>query len=235
MAFRYEGTELPLFEQAVRWRKYWSGFAEQYLGREVLEVGAGIGSVTRILYRPGSRWLALEPDESLCGILLERTQVLTGVQVRTAMTTGASAPESFDTVLYIDVLEHIQDDVEELDRAWRLLKPGGHLLVLAPAHAFLFSAFDVAVGHHRRYSKKSLLKIGPPGAQVVLARYLDSFGMFASLANRLVLRKSAPTEKDVRFWDKVLIPISQFVDARIGFTIGKSLLIVWTKTPAAES
>lgn len=73
-------------------------------------------------------------------------------------TTLAALPRDsrFDTILYIDVLEHIADDRAELVEAARRLNPGGYLVVLSPAHQWLFTAFDAAIGHVRRYTAKSL-------------------------------------------------------------------------------
>ena len=66
-------------------------------------------------------------------------------------------------MLYIDVLEHIEHDLDELARAASHLAPGGHLVVLAPAHQALFSDFDRAIGHYRRYNRAGLQKLAPAG------------------------------------------------------------------------
>ena len=85
-------------------------------------------------------------------------------------TTGDLAPdEMFDTALYIDVLEHIEDDTAEVARVCRHLAPGGHLIVLVPAHQALYTPFDAAIGHFRRYTMRQLLAVAaevrPPGAR----------------------------------------------------------------------
>ena len=107
----------------------------------------------------------------------------------------ASLPseDRFDTILYVDVLEHIEDDRGELAGAAARLRTGGHVVVLAPAHQALYSPFDKAIGHFRRYSHRSLLAAAPSTLQPVAAYYLDAVGMAASLANRLLLRASMPS------------------------------------------
>ena len=196
--FCYIGNELELFAAATVWKAYFRRHIEAYLGDDVLEVGAGLGGTTKLLCHPGDQrgaWVCLEPDAGLArglelaisgGELPGHCRVLMG-------TLDQVPPDSrFNTVLYIDVLEHIADDRGELSRAAGCLKPGGHLVVLGPAHPRLFSPFDVAIGHHRRYTKAMLRALTPEGLILVRSRYLDSIGLLASLGNRLFLRRPCP-------------------------------------------
>jgi hypothetical protein len=133
----------------------------------------------------------------------------------------------FDAILYIDVIEHIQDDRGELARAASLLAPGGSLIVLAPAHAFLYTAFDRAIGHFRRYTRQTLRAIAPAGLRERKLLYLDSFGALASLGNRLLLRSAFPTERQILAWDRFLVPVSCRLDPLLRHKAGKSVLGVW--------
>jgi hypothetical protein len=144
----------------------------------------------------------------------------------------ASLPlgERFDTILYIDVLEHIEDDRAELAASGARLRPGGHIVVLAPAHQWLYSPFDKAIGHFRRYSKPSLLATAPPGLLAVAAYYLDAVGVAASLANRVLLRASLPTYAQIVFWDRVLVPCSRAIDPMLARSVGKSVVAIWTRS-----
>ena len=176
------------------------------------------------------RWVALEPDESLASHARESLGVAAApIEVRHCTSGQLSAAETFDAILYIDVLEHIEDDAGEIARTFHHLAPGGHLIVLAPAHQVLYSAFDAAIGHFRRYSRGMLEGIAPPGATLVLARYLDSAGLLASGANRLLLRQNTPTPQQIRTWDRVLVPVSRVLDRLLGFRAGKSILAIWRK------
>ncbi len=134
---------------------------------------------------------------------------------------------SFDSILYIDVLEHIDADAQEVRDAARYLRPGGHLIVLSPAHEVLFSPFDAAIGHYRRYSRAMLARLTPPSMRIARLRYLDAAGMLASLGNRFLLRSGMPTPDQIRAWDRGLVPISRKVDRVLGYRVGKSALIVW--------
>jgi hypothetical protein len=120
--------------------------------------------------------------------------------------------------------------VDELSRAATLLKESGHLIVLSPAHQWLYTPFDREIGHYRRYSKKSLNEITPLRLRCVELRYLDSIGMLASLGNRLLLKSSMPTAGQINFWDKRLVPLSIFFDSLLQYRLGKSILGVWRKS-----
>ena len=134
-----------------------------------------------------------------------------------------------DSILYIDVMEHIAEDRQEMAKAAEKLRPGGHLIVLAPALQWLFSPFDAAIGHHRRYSKKSLLALAPHTLEPVRARYLDSCGLLASAANRWLLSTAMPNPRQIRFWDGVLVRLSRAADPVLGFGVGKTVLGIWKR------
>jgi SAM-dependent methyltransferase len=229
----YVGGELELFAEAHRWKQYWASKLRPYLRGDVLEVGAGIGSNTLLLRRgDDSRWVCLEPDPGLAAALQSRVDgTLAGrdCEVRTGTIASLPAGEEFDAILYLDVLEHIEDDRAELDRAARHLRRSGHLIVLAPAHGWLFSPFDRSIGHFRRYSARQLGGLTPDGLELVRSYYLDSVGLLASAANRLALRQSLPTAGQIRFWDRVLVPLSRVVDPITSYRVGKSVLCIWTR------
>ena len=229
-AFRYEGSELALFAEASHWKRYYARSLRPFTGPAVLEVGAGIGGTTQGLCAgPHLRWVCLEPDAVLAAQLHGRIRagdLPPFCESRVGTLGSLPDGDRFDTVIYIDVLEHIERDREELEQAVDHLNPGGHLVILAPAHQWLWSRFDTAVGHHRRYSRTSLLELGPMGTRVVLARYLDSVGLLASLANRLILRNALPTARQIRVWDDYMVPCSRILDPVFGYNVGKTVVVV---------
>jgi 2-polyprenyl-3-methyl-5-hydroxy-6-metoxy-1,4-benzoquinol methylase len=229
----YLGTELELFAAATRWKAYVARQIAPYLDvPEVLEVGAGLGGTTRVFCSGRqSRWICLEPDTQLAS---QVRQAIDGGTLpsccRAVVGTLASegpALGQFDTILYMDVLEHIEDDREELNRAARHLRPGGHVVALGPAHPFLYTPFDRAIGHYRRYTKAMIRDLKPDGLTLLRNRYLDSVGLLASLGNRLVLQSATPQPAQIAFWDRVLVRASTVVDPLVGYTLGKSVLAVW--------
>ena len=228
--FAYVGGELHLFARARHWKAYLAEQVQPFLGRSVLEVGAGLGATTQALCRqPHERWVCLEPDAQLASAIEDRRAAGTLPACCDVVvgTLEAINPGRFDTILYVDVLEHIEDDQAELARAARHLAPGGLLVVLSPAHPSLFSEFDRAIGHHRRYTARTLKAAAPAGLRLVRLRFLDSVGAASSAANRLLLHQKLPTEDQIRRWDTLIIPVSRWLDAVTGYRVGRTLLAVW--------
>lgn len=231
--FEYSGSELEIFSEAIYWKSYWGSQVSPYLGQRVLEVGAGIGGTTRNLCKKKhDLWLALEPDQRMTNDLSRQAamgNMPECCQVQCGTLKTLKAEQQFDTILYIDVLEHIEDDFDEVQRAKALLAPGGYLVVLAPAHQWLYTPFDQAIGHYRRYSQKTLSRLSPEDLQCISTRYLDSVGLLASLGNRLLLRSAQPTRQQIRIWDRYMVRLSTFVDPILLYRIGKSILVVWQR------
>jgi SAM-dependent methyltransferase len=230
--FKYAGSELELFAAAHNWKSYWSQQIRPFLSGDILEVGAGIGSNTLILDPGGvGRWLCLEPDPYLVARLAKTLENARGGRVYEHFcgTLRSLKGQQFDAIIYIDVLEHIEDDRDELNRAASHLRSGGHLIILSPAHQCLFTPFDAAIGHFRRYNRSMLLRISPNCLSLVRLRYLDSFGLIASTANLLLLRQSMPTKAQLRFWDQWIVPVSRAMDPCFRYNVGKTIVAVWCK------
>ncbi len=227
----YIGEELELFTAATNWKAYFSSTLAPFIGARVLEVGAGIGSNIPFLHTSTVRqWTSVEPDPDLARRITERIAVgelPETCRVLVGTIENIDETSRFNTVFYIDVLEHIADDAAELNCAAAHLAPDGNLVVLAPAHQFLFSEFDAAIGHHRRYNAVSLTAVTPPHCRLRTCFMLDSVGFFASLANRFMLAATTPTPRQIAFWDKVLVPVSRVLDNVTAHKFGKSIVAVW--------
>jgi SAM-dependent methyltransferase len=226
----YEGRELDLFARALNWKAYLRRSLAPHLRGSVLEVGAGNGSNSLSLRHASAAvtaWTCIEPDPQLAEEIQARKLP---VEVRVGISSSIPPTERFDTILYIDVLEHIEQDGEEAKRMAGHLNAGGRFVVLAPAHQFFFSPFDKAVGHYRRYNKTSLrAALSGAGLRERELYYLDSVGLLASLANRILMQQSMPTAGQISFWDGVLVRASVVMDVFFGFFLGKSVVGVWEK------
>jgi SAM-dependent methyltransferase len=229
----YVGSELDLFAEVHNWKAYWSRHVQPYVLGDVLEVGAGIGSNTPLLDAgTASRWVCLEPDSRLVARMvtkLSASPALRSYECVCGTLQSLDSSQTFDTIVYIDVLEHIEDDRGEMEAASRHLRPGGRIIVLSPAHQWLFTPFDKAIGHFRRYNKAMLRAVSPPGLRRERLFYLDSLGLFLSLANRMLLRQSMPTKSQLQVWDKGVIPFSRVLDRCIFHLAGKTIIGVWQR------
>ena len=227
--FSYGGSELDLFADATTWKAYVRSHLRPYLVGDILEVGAGIGAAT-VAFNDGTqkRWVCLEPDCDLAKRIIPRLpSTLTNCEVVTGALSDLRSDEQFDAILYMDVLEHIEADGAELARAAAHLKATGVLAILAPALPWLYTPFDAAIGHYRRYTKSALRSIAPLSVREVKCIYLDSAGLFASLGNRLFLRSSIPNRRQIHFWDSFMVPISKIADPALRYALGRSILMIW--------
>jgi len=230
----YPGGELELFKDARRWKGYWSGQVKAFVNGRVLDAGCGIGANAEWLMHLGvTSYTFLEPDAGLLAQVPRHTNhPLIAAAERIHGTTADLSHRAFDTILYIDVIEHIADAQAELRRAYDLLAPDGRLIILVPAFQYLFSEFDAAIGHHRRYSKGLLQEHLPEELQLVRLHYLDCLGLALSLGNKWLLKQPAPTAAQIRFWDRRVVPASRVLDPITCHSFGRSLLCVAQKPSA---
>ena len=165
----YEGSDLDAMAGAVNYRRWVFDDIRRFVGRKILEVGAGVGSFSELLLEADpERFVALEPSSRQHKVLEERLTSfrqtgrgdarLEAVEGTTTGIAGALGESSFDTVAYLNVLEHIEDDVSELRLVRRMLEPAGHLIIYVPALPSLYGPFDKRIGHFRRYTRKSCLR-----------------------------------------------------------------------------
>lgn len=227
----YVGTELELFKEAINWKTYFSKKIQKHILGDVLEVGAGIGVNSHFLSQSSkiSTYTLVEPDKELAK---EISQNISTFTIPTHVVNGTIEEvthKNYDTIIYIDVLEHIKESQEEIIKAKKLLKPSGKLIILVPSYNFLFNAFDQHVGHHRRYNKQLLLNEINSELNTIELYHLDSIGFFASLVNKLILKKSLPSKGNITLWDKVMVPLSIIFDLFFFYSFGKSLIGVFQK------
>lgn len=225
----YEGTELVATAHAKNYNRWILDFLRPHVGRVVVEVGAGRGNFTRALLSLGAeRVVAIEPSRLLFPKLRELASADARVDARlgTLGDSGGDLAGSVDSVAYINVLEHIEDDRDELVRAHALLRPGGTLLVFVPALPWLGSHFDESVGHHRRYRRRQLAElVRSAGFDVVDVRWFDMLGVLTWLVAFRLLRMDM-NKGPVIAYDRLAVPVARAIDRLTGPPLGKSLLLV---------
>ncbi len=225
---KYAGNELSTFVEARNFHLYYMRLFGEHLRGDVLEVGAGLGTFTQEILNAGvSHLTACEPDlkmaDTLAKMFVGRARVVPG-GIRDV--PPASGP--FDAIVYVDVMEHIEDDRAEVMVAAARLKRGGTLVIGGPAHSWLYSPFDASIGHYRRYDRRSVeqLIVSCHGLDLEQFQYSDSLGMALSLGNRWLSRQNLPTRGQVRFWNDVVLPFSRRIDPLLSYRVGKSFVAV---------
>ncbi len=225
---QYPGKELEAMSFAVNYHRWIIDEFEPYLGETVAEVGAGIGSVSQLLLRKRiKRLFAFEPSQNMYPVL-ERNL---GRDERCRPIHGFFGPRyrGFDSVVYVNVLEHIQDDRGELASAREALHPTGHLLLFVPALSWLYSDADEQMGHVRRYTKRALCRlVEEAGFGIVRARYFDLAGVVPWYVNFVLLRSSLRSGS-VSLYDTLVVPTMRVVEKWLPPPIGKNVLLVAKK------
>jgi 2-polyprenyl-3-methyl-5-hydroxy-6-metoxy-1,4-benzoquinol methylase len=140
----------------------------------------------------------------------------------------ASLKESFNTVFYLNVLEHLRDDKLAVKNSLHLLKPGGTLIILVPAYPILYSRMDKALQHTKRYTKRSLNKLlSENGTVIKQSFYFNAIGIIAWLYGKLFRLDTVP-KKEMNFFDK-LVPASKFLDSLLIKKMGLSVISIAQK------
>jgi SAM-dependent methyltransferase len=229
----YESSDLEIFAKATNWKKYWADKLRPQISGQVVEVGAGVGTSTKYLCtQEYPHWLCLDPDPShvtQLTRLIESGELPGFCEAKGGVLADLASDFRADTILYVDVLEHIEEDEGEIKLAASHLRPGGHIVVLSPAFRFLYSPFDKTVGHYRRYEKSDAPRLTAEDLALVDVFFLDSVGFLASLTNRMFLKSTMPSPEQIAVWDGMMIPLSKFADVFFRFVFGRSIVMIWRK------
>ncbi len=214
----------------------WQGIAP-YVGNRVLEVGAGIGNMTRVLY---GRDLIVATDLELPYLHILRNRFARNPTIeveRLDLNSDdclALKRHEFDTVVCLNVLEHIEDHEGALQRLYEVLMPGGRLALFVPADQKLFGTMDTQVGHFRRYAREELRSL-LEGAGFVTEKitYQNIFGRFGWWLNGRVLKRTHLPSGQSRLFD-FFVPILRKLEPE-NPSRGLSLIAIATKPAAVAS
>ena len=137
------------------------------------------------------------------------------------------AEASVDYIFSLNVFEHIEDDTAMFRMICRCLRPGGRFYLYVPAFPILYTSMDRKVGHYRRYRAHLLRKqLEQVGFRVLSARYADSLGFFVTLLYRLIgSRQGDLNQGSIKFYDRILFPLSRLLDKFVGRIFGKNVSI----------
>ena len=229
---QYFGKDLETMYFAKNYHKWILYEFAPYLGNVIAEIGAGTGNFSSFLIEKGVEHLiAFEPSNNMFPLLDDRLGKANKVKTINAFFRDKAHQyeNTFDSVLYVNVLEHIEDDKNELSYAYKTVKEKGHLLIFVPALSFLYSDLDKKVGHYRRYHKQGLVElIQSAGFSIKKVKYFDISGIIPWYF-AFVLFKKTTTEGNVSLYDRLIVPVMRKFESIITPIIGKNLLLVAQK------
>ena len=223
-----EDFEFEALSEARNYRDALVREFRPYLNGNVLEVGAGVGHLTKELRKLDAvnSVCAVEPNESFC----ERIRAsFPDQQVVQGTIDNLDRAQNWSAILSVNVLEHIEDDEAELRNYRELLaSKGGTLCLLVPARPEIYAPIDEDFGHFRRYTREELKsKLEKAGFSIIRLRYYNLVGYFAWWLNFRVLGKRRFNKELVRFFDRAIFPLVNRSERSIfAPPVGQSLLAV---------
>lgn len=207
-----------------------------YLGKEILEVGCGIGNLTGLLLSQ-ARVIVTDVNRSY----LQRVENkyrdhsnLKGIllwDVEQTLTKFFDIPFDIpiDTIVCSNVLEHINMDEAALENFFHLLPKGGRLIVLAPALKILYNALDKELGHFRRYGRAELAqKLARNGFVIRSSKYFNFFGIFGWFINGTLLKRRLLQPRQIKTFN-TMVPLFVWMEKVMPTLVGQSLIIVGEK------
>jgi SAM-dependent methyltransferase len=222
---------LEIMQAAPRYNRWQYTRIAPYLGRRICEAGAGIGNMSTLLLRSAPELLVLtDTDAYYRQALLNRFGRHSEVVVDELTLPDASAEDRFaryalDTVVALNVIEHIAEDVAALRSIAGMLRPGGRAIILVPALQFLYGSLDRELGHQRRYTRSSLAKrMRQAGFRVEHVFYFNLVGTLGWWVNARLRRLPRIPLQQLRCFD-TLVPVLR-VEDRVPLPFGQSVIAI---------
>lgn len=204
-----------------------------YLGKRVADIGCGLGNFTPFL-KDRELYLGLEPDPEL---QREFTEHFSSPNIRLARQGDITFPETaseieshqIDSIICINVLEHIKEDQFAFSNMVKGVFPGGYICLLVPALPWLYGTLDEMDGHYRRYTKKTLLCLAQQEkVEVVKIYYSNLIGVLGWFLKGKILKEKTHGDENFTLMNK-LLPLVSFIEDRIKPPLGMSLVMILKK------
>jgi SAM-dependent methyltransferase len=234
----YAGKDLEAMAFAPNYHRWILEIFAPYMGSRLVEVGAGTGTFSGLILerRPESLTL-VEPSREMFSILDGKVRgwhTSTRVAARNDIFTGVADEirlgQKPDSIIYVNVLEHIEDDEGELRAVNRTLERGGRLFIFVPAMRWLYGSFDRKVDHFRRYMRPELEgKCRGAGFKVLKSIYFDFAGIAPWWVKYCLFKSDAMESGLVRVYDRFVVPVVKSVETVVAPPVGKNILLVAEK------
>ena len=224
----YSHEVLKTFSLTHNYNTWVFNMLAPFLKGKILEIGCGVGNLTNFLNKCGEL-VSIDISENF----IKHAQIdfknvaFHCINVCDGNIT-AKLPK-FDTVVCINVLEHIEDDKKAIRNMYDLLVPGGRLCIFVPAMNSLYGAMDKDLDHYRRYNKKELYNlVTVPGFKVIKLNYSNLIGIFGWYVNAVLLKRSKFSILQPLIFDKI-VPLIEMLERKIPPPFGMSLLLIGEK------
>lgn len=217
---------LEELSDAVNYRHWLADLVRPYLGDDPLEIGSGLGAYVAEWLPGVPKFTATEPDEQRLLALKNQFVDEPEVAVRELhMPTDERGEHS--CVVALNVLEHIDDDVNALRSAARLLRPGGAVVLVVPAFPSAMSEFDRLIGHVRRYTTDTLgTALTEAGLRVERLQYINPMGLIGWYVLCRLLRRHPANGPVLRVYDRMVIPVLRWAERGRRPPFGQSVFTV---------
>jgi 2-polyprenyl-3-methyl-5-hydroxy-6-metoxy-1,4-benzoquinol methylase len=228
---RYAADDLETMQEARRYSAHLFNLFRGHVGKRVLEVGSGIGTMSRPLAEVADLVVGLEPNLNCVSRLQDAMRGQAKFVLRTCHLEECDRTElsdyRFDTVLCVNVLEHIEDDRAALRTFKDVIVPNGRVLIFVPAVQAAYGPLDAELGHHRRYSKPTLAKaFADAGLDLLTLRYTNPIGLLGWMYNAHISKSTAHSLTQVKVFESLVAPWALPLERMIPPPIGLSLIAV---------
>ncbi|HXH24028.1 MAG TPA: class I SAM-dependent methyltransferase [Vicinamibacterales bacterium] len=230
----YAVLDLETVQMARRYADHVFRLFRPYIGRRVFEVGSGIGTMSERLVDVADVVVGIEPNPACAARVREAMArhdrfVLRACHLEECDVIELAA-HRFDTVFCVNVLEHLADDVDALRTFREVIGAGGRVLVFVPALQAAYGPLDAELGHHRRYSKRSLAQaFAGAGLALEQIRYTNPIGLLGWLYNAHIARSRAHSPTQIRLFETLVAPWALPLERVLPPPIGLSLMAVGRK------
>lgn len=215
---------LEVMRKADKYNRWILSFLRPHLRGKILEIGAGIGNFSKLLSDFGEVTAIDFNKDYISELKKQNINAFWGDIEKGEYKFSKSY--RFDTIISLNVLEHIKEDQKSLVNAHKLLNPGGKLLLLTPAHRQAYSVLDKNLGHYRRYTKKSLAKkIKSVGFEVKDVRYLNLIGLLGWYVSGKIMGKDQLSTSQLKIFDIVSTPLLM-LEKLVRLPLGLSVFVV---------
>ncbi|MGD0338046.1 MAG: methyltransferase domain-containing protein [Bacteroidota bacterium] len=230
----YYVEDLQMMAKAVRYRQWLYDLLHPFLGTQILEVGGGIGNYTLMFVGNAESVVSIEPNAYCFDRLSEATKDDPKIQILKTdlehLHFSLLDSKEFDTVVSINVLEHIADDMKAVEKMKSYLLPGGRLVLIVPAVPAAFGGIDRKVGHYRRYSRKMIRELfRKAGMESEIIRYFNFAGLLGWFWNAKIWPRNTQSERQIMIFDTYLVPLISRLEYVVPAPVGQSLLAVARK------